>query len=350
LEKAVKQASESEVVGEYVDGDDFAPDPTPRGGGKRLMGNASDSVDRNQDRDQDDEDSEYTYSYGDGRRGPSIGQILAVILALGLFAAAVFLIFSIVKPLLTTQPPLPTQSTSVNESVQPSDAVPSESMALAESAPPEESAVSSADPAWTDEPVVSDPPAVSPAPNEATVLPTSFQLSSEDFTFNAPGQSYRVAVTFQPLGSFATVTWTSSNPNVATVSADGRVTAVSKGTVTVTASVEGLGQRTCIVRCALNTTTVPSTQTGQTQTGQETPGTAQSSLKLNRADFTLSRKGETFQMRVTGTNEQATWASSNGNVATVSSNGTVTAVGRGNCTITATVGGQTLKCIVRCSF
>jgi uncharacterized protein YjdB len=37
-------------------------------------------------------------------------------------------------------------------------------------------------------------------------------------------------------------------------------------------------------------------------------------------------------------------------VATVSSDGTVTAVSAGTCTVTATVDGTTLKCVVRCSF
>ncbi len=55
-------------------------------------------------------------------------------------------------------------------------------------------------------------------------------------------------------------------------------------------------------------------------------------------------------MAASGTSSNVSCTSSNAAVATVAADGTVTAVGKGTCTITATVDGQSLKCIVRCSW
>ena len=55
-------------------------------------------------------------------------------------------------------------------------------------------------------------------------------------------------------------------------------------------------------------------------------------------------------MKVSGTSSTPTWHIGNTSVATISGDGTVTAVGEGNTTITCTVDGQTLECIVRCDF
>ena len=49
-------------------------------------------------------------------------------------------------------------------------------------------------------------------------------------------------------GTDSPVTWSSSNTDVATVSDKGKVVAVSKGTCTVTAEVDGVKLK-CIVRC-----------------------------------------------------------------------------------------------------
>ncbi len=60
--------------------------------------------------------------------------------------------------------------------------------------------------------------------------------------------------------------------------------------------------------------------------------------------------GETFKMKVSGTSSNPVWAIGDTSVATIGGDGTVTAVGSGSTTITCTVDGQTLKCIVRCQF
>ena len=70
-------------------------------------------------------------------------------------------------------------------------------------------------------------------------------------------------------------------------------------------------------------------------------------LRLNKTDFTLYAKDPDVQMKVSGTDSPVTWASGNTAVVTVSETGVVKWVGKGNTTVTATVDGVTLECIVR---
>ena len=289
------------------------------------------------------EDRESNYDYDDAPRGdgPSVRQVLFTILSLALIAAAVCIVVSIVKPLLgggkaqESQSPAPVQSqAAVSAQPTPDQSVPS--------APAAESAAPSAEPSA---PAAESQP---PATSVPAGTPTGFILSKEDFTFFSKGESYRVAVTFQPAGAAGTVTWTSDDPSIATVDANGRVTAVGKGTVNVTAKVEGVGEKKCIVRCNFKET-AESAAPAQSQAPAQSAAPA-SGLSLNREDFSLFSKGETFRMKVTGSDSAVTWSSSDSGVATIGSDGTVTAVAKGTCTVTATVDGQTLKCIVRCRF
>ena len=128
------------------------------------------------------------------------------------------------------------------------------------------------------------------------------------------------------------VTWTSSNGNVATVDAQGKVTAVAEGTAIITAtSVNGKTAQCAVV-----------------VSKKANPVTA---ITLNKTTLRLT-EGENEILTVTYTPENAdgrsvTWTSSNGNVATVDAQGKVTAVAEGTAIITATsVNGKTAQCAV----
>ena len=75
------------------------------------------------------------------------------------------------------------------------------------------------------------------------------------------------------------------------------------------------------------------------------------SLSLNHTDFTFSgMDNPSVQMQVSGTSSTPTWSVSDTSVATISADGVVRPAGPGTATITCTVDGQTLTCIVRCNF
>jgi uncharacterized protein YjdB len=120
----------------------------------------------------------------------------------------------------------------------------------------------------------------------------------------------------------SSVTWSSSNNNIAAVSA-GTVTAKNAGVATITAT-SGSIQGTMVVQV----TTQPSSLSVTTSS--------------NAASLMLSIGG-TAQLQATETNNinatsVATWTSSNTTAATVNSSGIVTALAAGSSTITATWG------------
>ncbi len=159
-------------------------------------------------------------------------------------------------------------------------------------------------------------------------------LSSEDITLFTAGETAKLTV--KNAASGADVVWASSNASVATVT-NGTVTAVSSGTANITAQVEGK-TLTCIVRCKL-AGTVPATNNNAETTG---------SVSLSQTDVTLFTAGESFTLSVQGDTSAHTWSVSDASVVcTVDANGKVTAVSSGTATVSTTVNGQTLSCIVR---
>lgn len=59
------------------------------------------------------------------------------------------------------------------------------------------------------------------------------------------------------------------------------------------------------------------------------------------------RLGESIRLIVTGTDASVTWATENASIVTISADGTIKPVSEGMTTVTATVGGTTLSCILR---
>lgn len=246
-------------------------------------------------------------------------RIVTTLLSVALIVAAAIIVFTIVKPMVELG------------SKEPGSTVPGNS-----------AAVESPSAAPTDAQPSESPVQETPTPGATVTAPAlqtaqSFTLNNSDITLKSVGEIYQLRTTLVPAGTVGNITWTSSNPSYVSVSADGKVTAVSKGTSTITATLEGGYTQKCIVRCNWSDSS-------------PTPTPASSGLTLNRTDITMSSKGETFTLKVSGTGSTPKWTTSNSSVATVSSDGKVTAVSNGTVTVTATVDGKTLKCIVRCNF
>ena len=194
--------------------------------------------------------------------------------------------------------------------------------------------ITPAEPEHPDDPQT---PAEPETPVEPEVVEPS--LSSVDFTLFRPGEETTLTVKNAPAG--ANITYVSSNSSVATVSGTGVVTAVGSGTATITVTVNGKAL-TCIARCNLGDTT-------------ENNGTTEATgnYTISSSDVTLFSVGEAFNLSLKDENGNAanvSWSSSNGAVCTVDASGRVSAAGSGTATVSATVGGKTYSCIVRCNF
>ncbi len=122
---------------------------------------------------------------------------------------------------------------------------------------------------------------------------------------------------------------------------NGTVSAGSqRGSATITATLSNGATQTCTVYNQL-------TSSSSSGSGGSTTSTT---YTVNNPDFTFSRAGETYQLKVKNYTGSVTWSSSNTSIATVSSDGTCTAVGtgKGSCTVTGTLdNGSTVEAIVR---
>ena len=160
---------------------------------------------------------------------------------------------------------------------------------------------------------------------------TGVSLNKSSLSFTGTGSSQTLTATVSPSNATnKTLTWSSSNTSVATVS-NGVVKAVGFGTATITAKSNNGKTASCSV------TVNPIQPTGI----KATPET--STLYGLNSTVKLSAN----VMPSNATNKAVTWSSRNTSVATVSSDGTVKAVGYGTDVITATtVNGLTSNCTI----
>ncbi len=151
---------------------------------------------------------------------------------------------------------------------------------------------------------------------------SSITLSKTSVTLEA-GQAITVTATVQPSNATnKTINWSSSNTSIATVDASGKITAVSPGTATITATSNNGKSSHVTVTVTKKSSSIEVTSVTLSKT----------SLSMYTEDnivitATIAPSN--------ATNKTITWSSSNSNVATVTKSGKITAVGEGTATITA---------------
>ena len=162
---------------------------------------------------------------------------------------------------------------------------------------------------------------------------TSVTLNKTELTLTE-GDSETLTATVKPDDATdKTVTWTSSDASIASVDANGKVTAVKDGSATITAKA-GEKTATCAVTVSKNVVAV-------------------TSVTLNKTELTLT-EGDSETLAATvkpddATDRTVTWSTSDATVATVDNNGKVTAVKEGSATITARAGEESATCAVSIS-
>ena len=160
-------------------------------------------------------------------------------------------------------------------------------------------------------------------PAESAILPGTIcvteaapRISSSKLTM-IKGQSRTLKITGLKKGQ--KITWKSSNSKIVAVNKAGKLQAKAKGSATITGTVSKR-KYTCKV-----TVHAP---------------------KLNKTSITL-KVGQTYQLKLSGTNQKITWKSSNSKIVTVNKAGKLFAKSAGNATITAQVNGIRFVCKVK---
>ena len=161
-----------------------------------------------------------------------------------------------------------------------------------------------------------------------TVDVASISLSKEELTLKE-GDSETITATVKPDDATdKTVTWTSSDPSVATVDG-GKIEAVKEGTATVTAKA---GDKTATCKVTVDKKVI-----------------AVESVELDKTEVELT-EGDSVTLTATvkpddATDKTVTWTSSDPSVATVDG-GKIEAVKEGSATITAKSGEKSATCKV----
>ena len=162
---------------------------------------------------------------------------------------------------------------------------------------------------------------------------TSVAINSNDFFSIQEGASKKLAATVLPANATnPTVTWTSSDTAVATVSSDGTVRGVKSGIAKITATADG--------KSASVTVTVP--QGGDPVVPVESVSVSGIGVSGGATSINV---GAGLNLNATvlpsnATDHAVSWSTSDASVATVSSTGAVRGVKAGIATITATAGGK----------
>ena len=163
---------------------------------------------------------------------------------------------------------------------------------------------------------------------------TGVKLNKSETSLLVGGNETLTATVLPEDATNQNVTWKSDKPEIATVDANGKVTAVKVGEATITVTTED-GGKTATCKVTVSETSV-----------------AVTGVTLNKTALTLNiGASETLSATVApadATNKKVTWKSSDAAVATVDTNGKVTAVKAGEATITVTTedGGKTATCKV----
>jgi hypothetical protein len=162
-----------------------------------------------------------------------------------------------------------------------------------------------------------------------TVSPSGLVLDPTTLEI-VKGETYTLRATVEPAdAAYGQISWVSDAPEIASVDAEGAVTALAVGEATVTASVGSDISASCRVTVV---------------------GPAAESLTLNAAALTLTI-GEQSQLTATPSPEDANleglaWSSSDSGVASVDGQGLVTAVAAGQATVRVAVGSAEASCVV----
>lgn len=209
-------------------------------------------------------------------------------------------------------------------------------------------------------------------PSDATVAGQldlscrGISLDTDMVILDKAGNAHLLSYKLQPENTTDTITFTSENPDIATVNEKGNVTAVAEGETRIIIKC-GQAEKVCTVYCQFKKETTPTVaptaptapdSTNTTATADPTDSTTATTpdapvdgtVSLNRKDITFTYKGEFWDVYSGNIAKNLiTYSSDDEKVATFA-DGKVVAVGGGMTTIYASYGDQKVSCLIRCAF
>lgn len=191
-------------------------------------------------------------------------------------------------------------------------------------------------------------------------------LSAAVAELHAEGQQFLLHVKAFPENTTDTILYTSADESIATVTEDGKITAISEGETKIFISCGKVVMDCPVIVKYVEETVPPTTEETVAETvavsettgeNKETEATVPQNgtnlknvtLKLKKTDIQL---GVYYQFKLELdcdlSPDEVTWASEHPHIATVDEKGNVTAAKEGTTSIIAKYGDQEVQCIVRC--
>lgn len=175
------------------------------------------------------------------------------------------------------------------------------------------------------------PEVTTPAPTTTSLACISVTLKDQSITFNKIGAFWQLEPAVEPADTPDQITYSSADPKVATVDANGRIMAIGNGTTTVTVTCGSVSTQCTII--------VEIPQKDKT-------------LRFNSGDpfYGVLTEGHGFRLKLIDANKNALevteWTSSKPGVATVDKDGLVVAKSAGRTVISCVYKGWKYECTI----
>ncbi len=212
------------------------------------------------------------------------------------------------------------------------------------------------------EPVSTTQAAETAVPTTQAGIPCqSLVLTSGTAELSQAGQYFLLHVQAMPEDTTDVITYASADESIATVTEDGKITAVAEGETVIYITC-GNSQLNCPVVVKFVEETEPPTEAtaeateAEEEAVEETTEATQSGLKnvvlkLKKTDISLGVYYQyTLVLDCDLEPTEVEWSSEHPHIATVDENGVVQAKKDGTTSVSAKYGDQVVTCIVRCSY
>lgn len=183
---------------------------------------------------------------------------------------------------------------------------------------------------------------------------TELAVDAAELTLEEAGASIQLQTAVEPANTTDQIIFSVDDSTVASVTQDGTVTAKAPGETTV-AIMCGKYTAYCTVICSFEADVPePAPEPEPDPDPDADPGVpapGADPLAISAEDISFFEKTENTMLVLTGGDGSTPkWESSDESIVHVDQTGYVEATGSGTATVTATVGNETVSCIVRCQF